>query len=88
MINSQGGKFLFSKFYMGSQLRPQDQHGRSPMSAAAEYGNLDIVRMLLEAKSDKDLMDQPSRSPVTSLDGGKRCDVTIHNSWKFMVVSY
>eukprot|EP00434_Breviolum_minutum_P011130 symbB.v1.2.009818.t1/scaffold627.1/size179893/10 len=35
------------------------------MSAAAEFGNVDIVRMLLEAKSDKDSMDQQSRSPVS-----------------------
>lgn len=78
--------FITIKFISATSVLPfrqthnvtttQDQHGRSPMSAAAEFGNVDIVRMLLEAKSDKDSMDQQGRSPVTSLFRRKK------NPWR------
>jgi len=52
------------------------------MSAAAEFGNVDIVRMLLEAKSDKDSMDQQSRSPVASVNLSKKKKIAGGSVWR------
>ena len=56
------------------------QGGMTPLHTAAEFGQLDVVRALLNAGADKTIASNDGKKPIDVVC--KRCDKTITASTK------
>jgi len=50
----------------GANIHATDNDGSTPLHFAAEYGNLEVVKLLLKRGADKNLKDKYGNTPLES----------------------